>query len=81
LSDKISGSGEPEEAAPAETPGQPVNASSNGSAVPAKAAPRPEPEAIDLLDAAGAPILKRLAPVGAALLLLLVVLGLRRRHG
>jgi hypothetical protein len=52
--------------------------------------PRPTPrapvhsevEAIDLLDTAGAPVLKRLAPVaGGAVLLLLVVLLVRRLRG
>jgi carbon monoxide dehydrogenase subunit G len=85
LSDKISGVG-PEEAAPADSPGQQVTASSNGSAGPAgplaatKPAPRPEPEAIDLLDAAGAPVLKRVAPLAAVLVLLLVALGIRRKR-
>jgi hypothetical protein len=40
-----------------------------------------EIDAIDLLDTAGSPVLKRLAPVaGGALLLTLVVLLLRRRR-
>jgi hypothetical protein len=40
---------------------------------------RSEVDAIDLLDTAGAPVLKRLAPVaGGAVLLLLVVLLVRR---
>jgi hypothetical protein len=43
------------------------------------APPRPPAEAIDLLGTAGAPVLKRLAPVlGALLLVLLVVRRLRR---
>jgi carbon monoxide dehydrogenase subunit G len=81
LSEKISGTG-PEEAAPANAPGEQVTASSNGSAGSAtatKPTPRPEPEAIDLLDAAGAPVLKRVAPIVAVVVLLLVVLGLRRK--
>jgi carbon monoxide dehydrogenase subunit G len=42
-------------------------------------APRPPAEAIDLLETAGAPVLKRLAPVlGALLLLVLLVRRLRR---
>jgi carbon monoxide dehydrogenase subunit G len=46
---------------------------------PRAVAPRQSAEAIDLLDAAGAPVLKRLAPVvGALLLLVLVVRRLRR---
>jgi hypothetical protein len=36
-------------------------------------------EAIDLLDVAGSPVLKRLVPVAAALVVLLVVLGLIKR--
>jgi uncharacterized protein len=83
LSEKISGSGE--EDAPASSPGPSVSSSSNGSSAPGESsatrpAARPEPEAIDLLDAAGAPILKRLAPVVAAVVLLLIVLGLKRRR-
>lgn len=39
----------------------------------------PEAQPIDLLDAAGAPMLKRLAPVGIALLALLFLLRRRRR--
>jgi carbon monoxide dehydrogenase subunit G len=86
LSEKISGGG-PEEAAPATSSGQQVTASSNGSnngsagsATATKPAPRSEPEAIDLLDAAGAPVLKRVAPLAAVLVLLLVVLGIRRKR-
>ncbi|MCW2631607.1 MAG: carbon monoxide dehydrogenase [Pseudonocardia sp.] len=37
-------------------------------------------EAIDLLDTAGAPLLKRLIPVATGLLAVLLVLGLRRRR-
>jgi carbon monoxide dehydrogenase subunit G len=50
------------------------------SAAPRSQAPvRSEVDAIDLLDTAGAPVLKRLAPVaGGALLLLLVILLVRR---
>ncbi len=79
LSEKISGAG-PEEVAPANTPGHPLNASSNGSVAATKQTARPEPEAIDLLGAAGAPVLKRVAPLAAALVLLLVVLGIRRKR-
>jgi uncharacterized protein len=42
-------------------------------------APRPPAEAIDLLGTAGAPVLKRLAPVLAALVVLLVVVRRLRR--
>jgi carbon monoxide dehydrogenase subunit G len=38
-------------------------------------------EPVDLLGAAGAPVLKRLAPIALALLVLVVVLRLRRRGG
>jgi carbon monoxide dehydrogenase subunit G len=55
-----------------------ATASSGGSVVAGRV-PRSEPEAIDLLDAAGAPVLKRLAPVAAVIALLVLVLGLRRR--
>jgi len=39
----------------------------------------PEPEAVDLLDAAGAPVLKRLAPVIGFVLVLLLLRRLRRK--
>jgi hypothetical protein len=43
---------------------------------------RSEIDAIDLLDTAGSPVLKRLAPVaGGALLLVLVILLIRRLRG
>jgi uncharacterized protein len=43
---------------------------------------RSEVDAIDLLDTAGAPVLKRVAPaVGGAVVLLLVVLLIRRVLG
>lgn len=51
----------------------------SGGSVAAGRVPRSEPEAIDLLDAAGAPVLKRLAPVAAVIALVALVLGLRRR--
>jgi uncharacterized protein len=55
----------------------PASAATNGAAP--KLAPAPEPtqgevDAIDLLDAAGAPVLKRLAPAVLALLVLFIVL-------
>jgi uncharacterized protein len=64
----------------------------NTVATPAPAAPMPSPasapprerrsaEAIDLLDVAGAPVAKRLAPIAALLLLIFVVLAIRRRRG
>jgi carbon monoxide dehydrogenase subunit G len=60
-----------------------TSGAANGSA-PRNATPRPayppQDEAIDLLEAAGGPVLKRLAPVlGALLLLALLVAALRRR--
>lgn len=80
LSAQISGGGPAAEAAPEASAA--ANASSNGGATAAATRPalRPEPEAIDLFDAAGAPILKRLAPVAAVVALLVVVLGLKRRR-
>jgi len=52
------------------------------STVPAAPAPRRSAEAIDLLDVAGAPALKRLAPVLAVVLVaVLVVLARRRAAG
>lgn len=42
--------------------------------------PRPMAEPIDLLDVAGGSVAKRLAPLAAALALLLLVLWRRRRH-
>lgn len=41
---------------------------------------RAEPEAIDLLETIGAPVLKRLAPVAAVVAALVVLLALRRRR-
>jgi carbon monoxide dehydrogenase subunit G len=55
----------------------PASASSNGAGPKLAAAPEPtrgEVDAIDLLDAAGAPVLKRLAPVVLGLLVLFIVL-------
>jgi uncharacterized protein len=60
----------PETVAPATTP----------AAGPRQVQARPA-EPVDLLGTAGAPVLKRLAPVVVALLLLVVVLRLRRRGG
>jgi hypothetical protein len=39
---------------------------------------RSEVDAIDLLDTAGAPVLKRLAPVAAGALILLIIFLIRR---
>lgn len=67
-----------------------ASASSNGSAAtatatkPAVATPKPpmrsEVDAIDLLDTAGAPVLKRLAPVVGGALVLLILLIIRRNR-
>ncbi len=73
----------------ASSPGGPtVSSGTSGSSaavpaatksVPASSAPmKSEIDAIDLLDHAGAPVLKRLAPVIGALLLLLVIILIRR---
>jgi carbon monoxide dehydrogenase subunit G len=63
-------------------PSVPVTASSPAttpsSAVNPSAPMKSEIDAIDLLDTAGAPVLKRLAPVVAGLLLLLIVILIRR---
>jgi hypothetical protein len=49
------------------------------SSAPKAAGPlRSEVDAIDLLDTAGAPVLKRLAPVAAGALLFLVIFLIRR---
>jgi carbon monoxide dehydrogenase subunit G len=49
------------------------------ASAPVKPAPmRSEVDAIDLLDTAGAPVLKRLAPVAGGLLLLIIILLIRR---
>ena len=70
----------------AEGGGEPVTAEASASSSPAPAgapdparAPRPPAEAIDLLGTAGAPVLKRLAPLAAAVIaLVLLVRRLRR---
>ena len=64
----------------------PVVSAAATSAAPRRATPmapvRSEVDAIDLLDTAGAPVLKRLAPVAAgALFLVLVILLVRRLRG
>jgi carbon monoxide dehydrogenase subunit G len=82
LSAQIAG-GDAAEATAAPTPAAPqasATAAANGSAAATKPVNRPEPEAIDLLDAAGAPVLKRLLPVAGVVAVLLIVLGLRRRR-
>jgi carbon monoxide dehydrogenase subunit G len=62
--------------APAASPA----ASGAGAAAPARPAQRRESEPIDLLDTAGLPVLKRLAPVAAGLLALLVLWRLLARR-
>jgi carbon monoxide dehydrogenase subunit G len=83
---------EPAPAAEAATPAATNGAAVSTSDVPttttpeplAKPAAQPKPpmrsevDAIDLLDTAGAPVLKRLAPVLGGALLLLIVLAIRR---
>jgi uncharacterized protein len=60
------------------TPAEPAAATSEK---PAFTPMRSEVDAIDLLDTAGAPVLKRLAPVaGGGLLLLLIILLVRRNR-
>jgi hypothetical protein len=52
-----------------------------GQADAPRAARPPDEDAIDLLSVAGFPVLKRALPVaGAVLVLLLVILGLRRKR-
>ncbi|MHA6792492.1 SRPBCC family protein [Pseudonocardia bannensis] len=80
LADKLANKDKAEEPAPA------AAASANGAATtaqqPVAAAPsgplRSEVDAIDLLDTAGAPVVKRLAPVLGGALLLLIIFLIRR---
>ena len=71
----------PNAAAAAATSG-PVLAAATGSEAPKAPASqgplRSEVDAIDLLDTAGAPVFKRLAPVAGGVLLLLIILLIRR---
>jgi carbon monoxide dehydrogenase subunit G len=67
------------------TPIRPAKHESAAAEVPAQRAPStwqpPDNDAIDLLDVAGLPVLKRAVPAAAALIaVLLVVFGLRRRR-
>lgn len=82
LSAQITGGGAAENSGPAaSTTGTAAANGARGTESAAiKPVTRPEPEAIDLLDAAGAPVLKRLAPVVAVVVLLLIVLGVARRR-
>jgi len=80
LSDEITaGNPEPVFAATAADLGAPEGVEPPLSPVREAAAPRPAAEAIDLLGTAGAPVLKRLAPVLAGLLVLLLVVRRLRR--
>ena len=68
-------------APPQEESGTPQAAAELPPAAPAaEPAARPGDTPIDLLDVAGAPVAKRLAPIAAVLLLLALVLWWRRRH-
>ncbi|HSF26212.1 MAG TPA: SRPBCC family protein [Actinomycetes bacterium] len=85
LAAKMAAPAEPE--APAEAPAA-AGTDGAGTGAPAApaaprpvAAPRPTPEAIDLFETAGAPVLKRLAPVIGGLFVLLVLWRLVRRKG
>jgi carbon monoxide dehydrogenase subunit G len=65
--------------------GGPAQASTTGAGSPQAAAQpsgpmRSEIDAIDLLDTAGAPVLKRVAPIAGGVLLLVLFIVLRRRH-
>ncbi len=64
---------------PASTPGT-MGAGSPQAAAQPTGPMRSEIDAIDLLDTAGAPVLKRLAPVAGGVLLLVLFIVLRRRH-
>ncbi len=79
LSDQISGGGPAADTTTANGSG-PANPQSEGSVAATKPVARPEPEAIDLFDAAGAPILKRLAPVVGVLALLVVLFSIKRKR-
>ena len=78
----------PRPAPPRPRPGRRAAAGAGRCAAGSTTAPRPsgpvrsEIDAIDLLDTAGSPVLKRLAPVaGGGLLLVLVILLIRRLRG
>jgi len=73
---ETAGAGEP--AAPVE-PKTRVESSASAESGAVRKIDSPEAQPIDLLDAAGAPMLKRLVPVGIALLVLLFLLRRRRR--
>lgn len=82
LSDQISGPG-PEAADTSAANGSgPANPQGEAAAAGAatKTLPRQEPEAIDLFEAAGAPVIKRLAPVAAVVVLLAIIFGIKRKR-
>lgn len=84
LSDQITGPG-PEAAAGSNGSG-PANpqsdaTASGGGAAATRTLPRQEPEAIDLFEAAGAPVIKRLAPVVAVVALLVILFGIKKKRG
>jgi uncharacterized protein len=67
------------------TPLRPARHESPAEAAPAQRQPSawepPDNDAIDLLDVAGLPVLKRALPAAAALIaVILVLLGIRRRR-
>jgi len=81
LADKLTDD-QPEAPAVATTGSAPqaVSAPSATPATPVKTAPRPaNMEAIDLLDTAGAPVIKRLVPVAGVLAVLLAIFVIVRR--
>ncbi len=69
-------------AAPSAAPSAAADTSTGSSSGtrPQTRAPRPEPEAIDLLDIAGAPVAKRVAPVAGGLVVLALLWWLIRRR-
>ncbi|HEV8568961.1 MAG TPA: hypothetical protein VGQ92_18085, partial [Actinoplanes sp.] len=79
--------GEPVAASAAAGPGEPAavspaDAVPGPSAAPTAArpeAPRPTPEAIDLVEAAGIPILKRVLPAVSAVIVLVLLWRILRR--
>jgi uncharacterized protein len=85
LADKLTEKEEPSAEAPAAASTESVESAASGEPVPATTAPvKPAPqkssvEAIDLLDTAGAPIVKRLVPVAGVLAVLLAVFVIVRR--
>ncbi|MDN5860182.1 MAG: SRPBCC family protein, partial [Pseudonocardia sp.] len=87
VADKLTGdTAEEDEGSPAASATTSTNGSSSQTATATAATPsvpkppmRSEVDAIDLLDTAGAPVLKRLAPVIGGVLVLLILLAIRRK--